>query len=69
MRGVIRKASVNDRSYYTATDVMKILGVGKDKAYKMIRTTRDELISEGKLYDDYPKGKVPKVAFNTRYML
>ncbi len=69
MRGVIRKASVNDRSYYTAADVMKILGVGKTKAYKMINSTRNELISEGRIYDDYPKGKVPKSAFNARYML
>ena len=69
MRGVIRKASVNDRSYYTADDVMNIFGVCKDKAYKMIRTTRNELISEGRIYDDYTKGKVPKSAFNARYML
>ena len=62
MRGVIRKASVNDRSYYTADDVMNIFGDCKDKAYKMIRTTRKELISEGRIYDDYPKGKVPKSA-------
>lgn len=69
MQGVIRMATVTDRSYYTVTDVMEIFGICKDKAYKMIRSTREDLIKDGKLYEDYPRGKVPKAAFDSRYML
>ena len=69
MQGVIRQITAKERSYYTVAAVMEIFGIGKDKAYKMIRATRADLIREGKLYSDYPSGKVPKVAFNRRYML
>ena len=67
-RGII-EVLPNDRksaSYYTAEDVMKLLGVGPAKAYRMIRSLRLELIESGKIMDGYPAGKIPKKYFNKR---
>ena len=68
MQGIKRTVGVENRSWYGVNDVMKILGTSRDKAYKMIRSTRESLIEQGMLVEDYPRGKVPKAAFNSRYM-
>ena len=68
MQGIRRVGTVENRTYYDVKDVMRIFGTSKDKAYRMIRATRESLIDQGMLVDDYPRGKVPKVAFNSRYM-
>ena len=43
--------------YYTATDVMKILGVSKTSAYRIIKTLNSELEAKGYLVT---MGKIPK---------
>lgn len=55
-----------EKSYYGMIEVRKILGCSDDKAYKIIRSLKNELISEGKLIPDYPAGKVPKRYFEER---
>lgn len=47
--GVVKKISKNDSPYYTAQDVMNILGVKRSKAYEVIKTLRQELIDSGGL--------------------
>lgn len=54
------------KSYYVAADVMQLLGVKEDKAYRLIRALRKELIAEGKLIEEYPCGRIPKKYFNAR---
>lgn len=55
-----------ERSYYDVNEVMDMLGCKQDKAYKIMRVIRQELIKEGKLIADYPAGKVPKKYFDER---
>lgn len=64
--GVIRVISKKDRNYYDVVDVMELLGVSDSCAYKIMRQLREELIAEGKIIDNYPKGKVPKKYFDAR---
>lgn len=64
--GVIKVLTRKDIPYYDASDVMMLLGVGRDKAYRVIRSLRNELIADGKLSEEYPAGKVPKRYFNER---
>lgn len=64
--GVLKVLHREDRNYYMVDDVMKILGVSRPKAYKVIRALREELISEGKLIDEYPCGRIPKKYFDAR---
>lgn len=64
--GVIRVISKKDRNYYDVIDVMELLGVSDSYAYKLMRRLREELIAEGKIIDNYPKGKVPKKYFDSR---
>lgn len=52
--GVLKVLHNEDRNYYLVGDVMKILGVSRPKAYKVIRALREELISGGKLIEEYP---------------
>lgn len=55
-----------ERSYYDVNEVMDMLGCKHDKAYKIMRAIKQELIKEGKLIEDYPAGKVPKKYFDER---
>ncbi len=64
--GVLKVLQKVDRNYYVVDDVIKILGVSRPKAYKVIRALREELISEGKLIDEYPCGRIPKKYFDAR---
>ena len=64
--GVIKVLGIEDRSYYTCSDVMQLLGVSKSKAYSIIQELRDELEKQGKLSPVYPRGKIPKTYFNDR---
>lgn len=64
--GVLRVLHNEDRNYYLVDDVMKILGVSRPKAYKVIRALREELISGGKLIEEYPCGRIPKKYFDAR---
>lgn len=64
--GVIRVITKGDRNYYDVVDVMTLLGVSDSYAYKIMRQLREELIAEGKIIDNYPKGKVPKKYFDAR---
>lgn len=55
-----------ERSYYDVNEVMEMLGVKEDKAYKIMRAIKQELVKDGKLIADYPAGKVPKKYFDVR---
>ncbi len=67
--GTIKVLSVANRSYYTAQEVQELLGVGKTKAYEMIRHMRMECIEAGSISKDYPEGKIPKKYFNKQCMI
>lgn len=67
--GIIKKLSKEERSYYDVDDVMSMFGVSKDKAYKMIRTLRQELIDSGTISSVYPIGKVPKKYLDEKCMV
>lgn len=67
--GVIKKLTAEERSYYTAAEVMVIMGVSRDKAYTMIREMRKALIDDGSLTKVYPQGRVPKKYFNQMCMI
>lgn len=53
-------------AYYTVKDVMQILGCKQTKAQDIIRQLNDEMEEKG--YMRYPKGKVSKKYFNTRFI-
>lgn len=53
-----------DVPYITANDVMVILGVGRSKAYGIVRTLNEELERDG--YNTI-KGKVPVRYFQKKY--
>lgn len=53
--------------FYTVQEVQTLLGIKTDKAYKIIRRLREELVEKG--YAEYPAGKVPKKYFLERYFM
>ncbi|MDY5331833.1 MAG: transcriptional regulator [Porcincola intestinalis] len=57
-----------ERSYFTADDVMQLLGVGRRTAYGYIRRVRNEAVSKKKLPEDYPHGKIPKALMKQYYI-
>jgi predicted HTH transcriptional regulator len=58
---------IKKRPYYTAEEVMELLGVSKSHAYKIIRELRKDLIKAGKINQMYPAGKVPKMYFDKQF--
>lgn len=67
--GVIKELGPDDRKYYTYEDVMVLLGVKRAKAYRMISQMQKQLKAEGKMFSDFPEGKIPKKIFNKLCML
>lgn len=67
--GVIKELGPEDRGYYTYEDVMELLGVCRSKAYTMINGMQKQLKAEGKLFEGYPQGKIPKKAFRRFCMM
>ncbi len=64
--GVISEAP----NYYIGADeVMHYLGCKNNKAYKIIRGLRQELIDAGRLFPGVPQGKVPRRYFLERCMI
>lgn len=51
-------------SYITANDIMEILGVGRSKAYEIVRVMNEELENAGY---NIIKGKVPVRYFQKKY--
>ena len=51
-------------NYYTAKDIMAILGISKTNAYKIIRQLNDELMKMGYLV---VSGKVSRKFFNEKF--
>lgn len=49
--------------YYTAQEVMEILGVSRAKAYKLVRELNEELVADGYIVT---AGKIPKKYLNER---
>ncbi len=68
-KGVIKELKQEERSYYRADEVGKMLGVGKSKAYKVCQNLREEYQAKGLLSKDYPAGRVPKRIFNRSFMI
>ena len=64
--GIIQIIPNDKRNYYTAADVQQLLGVKQTKAYRIIRSLRQELIVSGRLLEEYPAGRIPKKYFDER---
>ncbi len=64
--GIIQIIPNDKRNYYTAEDVKQLLGVQQAKAYRIIRSLRQELIASGRLIEEYPAGRIPKKYFDER---
>lgn len=62
----IEKMSIVEVPYYTAEDVQKLLGIGRSKAYYIIKQLNDELKSKGFIT---VAGKVSKKYFRERVAL
>ncbi len=61
---------INSGQYYCgAQEVMELIGCKRDKAYKIIRTLREELISKKLLTSEYPAGKIPRKYLYQRLMI
>ena len=69
MPGIIKVLGPEDRPYYTAGDVMRILGVSISKAYSMIKDMRQECVESGNMTKSYPAGKIPKKYFDEVCMI
>lgn len=55
--------NTNDRLFYTAVDVMAILGISKSTAYREIKKLNDELRAKGYITIS---GKIPVKYFMER---
>ncbi len=58
-----------NRYYCGMKEVMDILGCKEDKAYRLIRSLRKELIDSGRLTAEYPSGKIPRKYLMERLMI
>ena len=67
--GIIKKVSPKSRSYYTADDVMELLGVSKSKAYQIVNSMQKECRAAGYLFEKYPANRIPKKYFNKQCMI
>lgn len=56
--------NITGKLYYTANDIVEMLGVSKATAYSIIRKLNDELEKRGYLT---LQGKVPRVYFNEKW--
>ena len=55
--------TVTEPRYYTVEEVMKLMGVGKTKAYAMIKQVNKELEDKGKIV---VRGKVNRDYFDKK---
>lgn len=62
-----RNFNPTPKLFYTVKEVEALLGIKTDKAYRIIRQLRAELVAKG--YAEYPAGKVPKKYFLERYFM
>ena len=69
IKEIPKELPLEERTYYTAQDVMLLLGVSRDKAYKMLRIMKQECVEAGILHKTYPPGKIPKNYFNKQCMI
>lgn len=53
-----------DEKMYTSSDIIKMCGVSKTKAYTMIRSLNNKLISEGTPRECTVPGKISKIYFH-----
>lgn len=58
-----------DEKMYTTEDIEKLCGVSKPKAYNMIRSLNEKLISEGTPKECIVSGKISKIYFNRHMKL
>jgi len=68
-KGIVEELELEERSYYKAEEVGRMLGVGKSKAYRVCQNLRKEYQAKGLLSKDYPAGRVPKRIFNRNFMI
>lgn len=55
---------MNEKLYYSATEVAEMIGTGRTTAYNIVRQMNDELRKNGYIV---VKGKVPKDYFDAKY--
>lgn len=58
-----QKSMKQERWYYTAKEVMDILGISRSKAYKLVKELNEELSAEGYIVT---AGKISKKFLNER---
>lgn len=58
-----------NKYYLGVNEVRKMFNLGRDKAYRLIKSMREELIKSGKLTPEYPEGKIPRPYFEERMMI
>lgn len=58
-----------EKYYCTVKEVMELAGCKTRKAYAIIRSLRDELISSGRLTPEYPQGRIPRQFLEERLMI
>lgn len=67
---VVKGEEYHTEKYYcTVKEVMEMLGCRQRKAYSVIRSLREELISSGRLTPEYPIGRVPRQYLQERLMI
>ena len=62
--GVIEEVTSKHRYYYTAEEVMNLMGCSRSKALRVCKQVKTELVNKGILRDWYMPGIVPKDYFN-----
>ncbi len=58
-----------EKYYCTVQEVMEIVGCKRRKAYQIISSLRNELVTSGKLTPEYPHGRVPRKYLQERLMV
>ena len=61
---------IDSKKYYcTVKEVVQYVGCSENKAYKIMRSMREELIKAGRLTPEYPTGRVPRKYLEERLMI
>ncbi|MCH3916948.1 MAG: ICEBs1 excisionase [Spirochaetia bacterium] len=55
---------MDEKLYYKASEVSKMIGVGRTKSYTIVKQMNQELAKQGYLVVD---GKIPKDYFDEKY--
>ena len=58
-----------EKYYCTVKEVMELAGCRRRKAYQIISSLREELVSSGRLTPEYPQGRIPRRYLEERLMI